>query len=181
MSTLTSLSPSLPPSPGWGGMSTLAGVLLDTYGIGSAYALNLLFMLPCAYLSLHLWRPKAKADEGLLNEAAGAGERPAGEAQPLLVLIKTHPSVSDLMREVEMAAINDSVLRQVPKAAVASHDSGGGFGGVSGRELRDSGGEASSRATHGSGGCISSSVDFLPPEKHLHDLHHYEPHLVHRR
>ena len=179
--------PPLPPSlpPGWGGMSTIAGVLLDNYGIGSAYALNLLFMLPCIYLSLFLWRPKAKAEDD-----AGGGQHPAGgETEALLALVvrtqprgsepegphplvRAQPSVSDLL-QVEMAVINDSVLRQVPKAAEeAPHDGIIGGGGVSGRMTpRDSGGEVSGKATRG------SDISGIPtPEKH-----HYDPHLVHRR
>ncbi|GAX86214.1 hypothetical protein CEUSTIGMA_g13627.t1 [Chlamydomonas eustigma] len=41
---------------GWGVMSSVAGVLMDQYGIGAAFAANLILTVPFVYLGLFLWR-----------------------------------------------------------------------------------------------------------------------------
>ena len=69
-------------------MSFIAGAMLDRYGIWSVLALNLVLMTPSVFLSLHLWRPKGKADEA----------EPEGGKRGGLDL--RFPTVSDLMEMV---------------------------------------------------------------------------------
>ena len=69
-------------------MSFIAGAMLDKFGIWSVIVLNLAFMVPSVFLSLHLWRPKGKVDE-----AQSKGEE-LGDAAIRL------PSVSDLIEMV---------------------------------------------------------------------------------
>ncbi|KAG1659725.1 hypothetical protein FOA52_012265 [Chlamydomonas sp. UWO 241] len=59
---------------GWGGMSTVAGAVLDAYGIWTALWIGALLSLPAAWLSLYLWRTNDAV------EAGTAGDSDASEA-----------------------------------------------------------------------------------------------------
>ena len=81
-------------------MSTIAGMLMDRYGIRSTFVANIVLIIPCLYLSLFLWRSKDKAEEG-----GGAGnEMPGKKGEAEMALLSDGgrgsrvPSVSDLLR-----------------------------------------------------------------------------------
>ena len=81
-------------SSGWGGFSSIAGLLMDRFGVKATFIVNVALVVPCLFLSLYLWREKDKAED-----ARGPGGDATNELTPLREGAEGArlPSVSDLL------------------------------------------------------------------------------------